>query len=163
MSYLIATLLTVFAALLQLGIAQNLFQQPLAAPIFPLVIIAGWGAMRGLGEIVPGAALAAIALGVASEERTGWFLFAMLPTVLLILPALALRPSQRMLLAPVAAALGVIAYQGLLYLVNGVAFTAIVESDALLRGTLYSAAASLLLASACWALRPQPPDNGLFI
>ena len=126
----VATLLGVGAALLQLGATPVWIDQPLAAPVLPIIVIAGWGAARGLGEAVLAAALAAIVLGVASEERAGWFLLAMLPTAALVVPALTLPPSRRLLLAPAAAALGVLAYQGLLQLSSGVASATLTESAA---------------------------------
>ena len=162
MSWLLAALLGVGAALLQLGAAPALFEQQLAAPVLPLALIAGWGAVRGLAEVAPAAILAAIVLGVASEERAGWFLLAMLPTAALVVPALTLPPSRRLLLAPAAAAAGVLAYQGLLQLSSGVASAPLTEGEALLGGALWSAAAAFVLAALCWALRARPSAGGLF-
>ena len=162
MSWLLATLLGAGAALLQLGAAPSLFDEPLAAPILPLAVIAGWGAARGLAEAVPAAVVAALMLGVASEARAGWFLLAMLPTAALVAPGLSLPPSRRLLLAPAAAALGTIAYQGLLHLSSGSLAALLAESEPLLRGALWSAAPALVLAAIGWALRPRPSSPGLF-
>ncbi len=161
MSWLLATLLGAGAALLQLGAAPSLFADPLAAPILPLAVLAGWGAARGLAEAAPAAVIAALVLGVASEERAGWFLLAMLPTAALVTPALALRPSRRLLLAPAAAALGVIAYQGLLHLSSG-DLALLARGEPLLSAALWSAALALVLAAISWALRPRPSSSGLF-
>ena len=158
----VATLLGAGAALLQLGATPLWLDRPLALPVFPLIVIAGWGAARGLGEAAPGAALAAIVLGVASEERAGWFLLAMLPTAALLLPAAALGRWERLLLAPVAAALGVVAFQALLRFSSGLAALSTAQQSDLFEGAAWSASAALalaaFLAAAGWALgwRPTP-------
>ncbi len=160
-----ATLLGAGAALLQLGATPLWLDRPLAAPVLPLIVIAGWGAARGLGETVPAAALAAIVLGVSSEERAGWFLLAMLPTAALLLPASALRHWERLLLAPVAAALGVVAFQAMLRFSGGLAALSRAQQDDLYEGALLSAVAALILAAVLaaggWALQWKPaPDPG---
>ena len=155
-----ATLLGVGAALLQLGSTPIWIDQPLAAPVLPLVVIAGWGAARGLGEAVAATVLAAIVLGVASEERAGWFLLAMLPTAVLLLPATALRRWERLLLAPVAAALGVVAFQALMRFSSGLGALSAEQQNQLFEGATWTAAAALVvavvLAAGGWALRWRP-------
>ncbi len=157
---LAATLLGAWAALLQLGATPIWIEQPLAAPVLPLIVIAGWGAARGLGEAVPAAVVAAVVLGVASEERAGWFLLAMLPTAALLLPAAALRSWERLLLAPLAAALGVVAFQALLRFSSGLSALTAEQQGQLLEGATWSAVAAFalaaLLAGAGWALGWQP-------
>ena len=167
----VAALLGVGAALMQLGATPIWIDQPLAAPVLPLAVIAGWGAARGLGEAVPAAFLAAVVLGVASEERAGWFLLAMLPTAALLLPAAALRHWERLLLAPVAATLGVLVFQAMLRFSSGLGALSAQQQNELFEGAAWSAAAAFalaaILAGGAWALRRGPaPDptaqRGLF-
>ena len=162
---LVAALLGTGAALMQLGATPIWIDQPLAAPVLPLVVIAGWGAARGLGEAVAAAVLAAIVLGVASEERSGWFLLAMLPTAALLLPAAALRVWERLLLAPIAAALGVLVFQAMLRFSSGLAALSEQQQNELFEGAAWSAVAAFalaaILASGSWAMRGRPaPDPG---
>ena len=161
----LAALLGAFAALAQIGTAPAWAGQPLAAPVLPLAVVAGWASVRGPGEAAAAAIAAALALGAASEERAGWFLLAMLPAAALAAPASALPPRARPLLAPAAAALGAVAWQVLLHLPDGAA-EALAGGGALLRGAFWSACAALLLAAACqafrWATWPRPAVRGLF-
>ena len=161
-----AALLGVGAALMQLGATPIWIEQPLAAPVLPLIVIAGWGAARGLGEAVAAAILAAIVLGVASEERAGWFLLAMIPTAILLLPAAALRRWERLLLAPLAAGLGVLAFQALMRFSSGLGALSAEQQSQLLEGATWTAAAAaalaILLAAGGWALQWSPtvdPDE----
>ena len=162
----LAALLGAGAALTQIGTAPAWAGQPLAAPVLPLAAIAGWGSVRGPGEAAAAAIAAAASLGAASEERAGWFLLAMLPAVALVAPASALRPRARPLIAPAAAALGAVGYQGLLHLSGGAAEALAGGGGALLRGAFWSACAALPLAAACqafrWAAGPRPAVRGLF-
>ncbi|MYE46486.1 MAG: hypothetical protein F4X25_06990 [Chloroflexi bacterium] len=162
----VATLLGVAAALLQLGATPLWLDQPLAAPVLPLIVIAGWGAARGLGEAVPAAILAASVLGVASEERAGWFLLAMLPTAALLLPAAALRSWERLLLAPLAAGLGVLAFQAMMRFSSGLGALSAEQQSALIEGATWTAvpalALTVILAAGGWTLQWRPtvdPDE----
>ncbi len=161
MTWLLAAALGAGAALVQLGAAPALFGEQRAAPVLPLALIAGWGAVRGLPEATPAAVLAALTLGVASEERAGWFLLAMVPTAALLLPAAALPPSRQLLLAPLVAAVGAIAYQGLLFVSAGEATSFFADRALLWSAALWSGAAAAALAALCWPLRPRAPA-GLF-
>lgn len=88
-------LLVLLVAPVQAAIATALVRDPLAAPVLPVALIAAWAATRGGGEegcheIWPTVLLPAIVMGVASEERVGWFLLALLPA-----PALAAAGTRR--------------------------------------------------------------------
>ena len=71
--------LTLAAAPVQAAITTALFRDPLAAPVLPVALIAGWAVMRDVRETWPALILPAVVLGVTSEERVGWFLLSMLP------------------------------------------------------------------------------------
>ena len=74
----------VAGVLLQLSLVAALFPAgPLAAaaPLLPVVLLAAWGSARDPIETVPAAIVSAAALGTVSSERVGWFLLALLPTI----------------------------------------------------------------------------------
>ena len=69
---------------LQISLIAALFPAgPLAvaSPLLPVVLVAAWGSARDPVETVPAAVAAAAALGAVSSERVGWFLLALLPTI----------------------------------------------------------------------------------
>lgn len=80
---LLLSLLAAFAALAQISAVPQLFADGRAAPLLPVALFAAWASVRGIGEVVPGVLLAAATLGVASEERVGAFLLALLPAAAL--------------------------------------------------------------------------------
>ncbi len=158
MSALLAVALGVGAGLLQVGAAPALFTEPRAAPLLPLAVVAGWSAVRGLGEAAPALLGAAVVLGAASEERAGWFLLAMLPAAALIAGAGAApsAPSVRgLLLAPAAAGLGAALYLGLLNLAAGELDALGRDREAVLAAAAWTAALAGALALLAWPLRPR--------
>ncbi|MCA9857533.1 MAG: hypothetical protein KC458_09675, partial [Dehalococcoidia bacterium] len=80
---MVLVLLVVLSAPLQAAITTALVRDPLAAPVIPVVLVAAWGAVRRPDETWPAILLPAVVLGVASEERVGWFLLALLPAPLI--------------------------------------------------------------------------------
>ncbi len=80
----VAAAAAVAGVLLQLSLVAALFPAgPLAAaaPLLPVVLLAAWGSARDPIETVPAAIVSAAALGTVSSERVGWFLLALLPTI----------------------------------------------------------------------------------
>ena len=76
-------LLALAASLLQLGAVPALFLGGVAAPLLPVALIAAWTMARGERELWPALLVVAAVMGVASSERIGWFLLALLPAALL--------------------------------------------------------------------------------
>ena len=83
-----AAAVAVMCVVLQISLIAALFPAvPLAAafavasPLLPVVLVAAWGSARDPVETVPAAVAAAAALGAVSSERVGWFLLALLPTI----------------------------------------------------------------------------------
>ena len=75
-------------SVLQLSLIDALFPAgPLAVatPLLPVVLVAAWGAARDPVETVPAAIIAAVVLGTVSSERVGWFLIALLPTIVAVI------------------------------------------------------------------------------
>ncbi len=88
-----AAAVAVMCVVLQISLIAALFPAgPLAvaSPLLPVVLVAAWGSARDPVETVPAAVAAAAALGAVSSERVGWFLLALLPT---IVAAVTLRAS----------------------------------------------------------------------
>ncbi len=79
-----AAAVAVMCVVLQISLIAALFPAgPLAvaSPLLPVVLVAAWGSARDPVETVPAAVAAAAALGAVSSERVGWFLLALLPTI----------------------------------------------------------------------------------
>lgn len=156
-----------FAAGLALGLAQLgagpvLFGEPRAAPLLPLAAAAGWCAARGPGAGPPLLLGAALALGAASAERTGWFVLAMLPGAALLAAAEGAPPRRRLALAPAAAGLGAGGYAALLYLAAGRPELLAAGREAALAAALWTAALAAAGALLAWPLRPRAKRAGLF-
>ena len=111
MRWIVVCVIGVAAAVAQLGVMPTLMREPLAAPALPIAAIAAWGTLRGMPETAPAFLLSAIALGVASEERVGWFVLALLPTVVFVTVLSQRRGIPAVALAARGAAFGVVSYQ----------------------------------------------------
>ena len=74
-------LLALAAAIAQIGLGPGAFAEPLAGPVLPVALLAGWTAMRRTKEAWPVPLVAAIVLGAVSEARTGMFVLALLPAL----------------------------------------------------------------------------------
>ena len=149
--------------LVQLGAAPVLFGDPRAAPLIPLAVVAGWSAARGFGHVAPVLLGAALVLGVASEDRAGWFVLAMAPAAALLALADAVSPLRRLALAPAAATLGAGAYTALLYAVSGRFELLGVQSETAVDVVLWTGALAAACALLAWPLRPRTPRTGLFV
>lgn len=161
MSAVIALLAGIALGLLQVGAAPPLFGDPLAAPLLPIAAVAGWTATRSFGRAAPALLGAALVLGVASEERAGWFVLAALPAAALCVAAGSAPPLKRLLATPVAAGLGAALYVASLYLVAGHPELVASAREQLLAATVWTAGAAAVVAVVAWPLRPRPPA-GLF-
>lgn len=149
--------------LVQLGAAPVLFGDPRAAPLIPLAAVAGWSAARGFGHVAPVLLGAALVLGVASEDRTGWFVLAMAPAAALLAVADAVSPLRRLALAPAAATLGAGAYTALLYAASERFELLVVQSETAVDVVLWTGALAAACALLAWPLRPRTPRTGLFV
>lgn len=168
---LILITLALLLAPVQAAISTALVRDPLAAPVLPVALVAAWavirrGEDRRSEEVWPAIVLPAVVLGVASEERVGWFLLALLPA-----PALAavgtrqIRPRvagllRRVGIAAGIAALGAMAYAVVLATAAGLFRELPSSAPSLLATGLGSALLASLTVVAFWPLRSRP--RGLF-
>lgn len=159
-------LLAVMASILQVGAVPAAFGQPLAAPVLPVALLAGWAAIRRPREAWPAPLAAAAVLGTVSDLRVGAFLLALLP-VLAIATAVRLRERRgeatalrRLALAAVAGSLGTACYVLILSFAAGTAPALSEGIVALLKGMACTAAIATILAAMMWRLRTD--SGGLF-
>lgn len=162
----ILVVLVLLSAPVQAAITTALFRDPLAAPVLPVALIAGWAVMRNAEETWPALFLPAILLGAASEERMGWFLIALLPAPALAAAGVArIRPrvtgiTRRLVIAGSVAALAALAYATVLSAAGGVLGHLGASAGGLLVAAAGSALLAMLAALAFWPLRPR--ERGLF-
>jgi len=162
----ILVLLAIAAAPLQAAITTALVRDPLAAPVIPVALVAAWAAMRRPEETWPAILLPAVILGVASEERVGWFLIALLPAPLVA--SVAVRRFRlnvtgfwrRVLTAGGAAALGATLYACTLAVVGGIGSELPARSGALMTTAIVSGLMATMVAALFWPLRRR--QRGLF-
>ncbi len=150
---------TAFAALLQVGVLPTMFTQPAAAPLLPIALFAAWGLVREPSEVAPSAILAAVLVGVASEDRVGWILLALLPTAALLLGA-RLAPNSGVARAPVVAGIGAVLYLLTLLIGAGAGRTLVAVAPAMLASAVGTAILALVAALLLRPLRARP--GGLF-
>ena len=162
----ILVLLALAAAPLQAAITTALVRDPLAAPVLPVALVTAWAAMRRPEETWPAILLPAVVLGVASEERIGWFLIALLPAPLVAAFAVRrFRPKvtgfwRRALTAGAAAALSALLYASTLAVVGGIGGELPERAGALFATAVVSGTIAILVAVCFWPLRPR--QRGLF-
>lgn len=160
MSRAVLALLAVAVSLVQVGAVPVLFLGS-AAPLLPVALIAAWGTMRNADEVWPALLLAPIPLAVASEERLGWFLLALLPTAVLLLRGSPPESPRKLGQAPLAAALGALGYLVLLWVAAGEVRALPSAAGLILGSTVMTAAIATLLAAALWPVRVRRAP-GLF-
>ncbi len=160
MSRAVLALLAVAVSLVQVGALPVLFLGS-AAPLLPVALIAAWGTMRAADEVWPALLLAPIPLAVASEERLGWFLLALLPTAALLLRQSPPESLQKLGQAPLAAALGALGYLVLLWVAAGEVRMLPSAAGLILGSAIMTAALATLLAAALWPVRARRAP-GLF-
>ena len=160
MRWIVVCVIGVAAAVAQLGVMPTLMREPLAAPALPIAAIAAWGTLRGMPETTPAFLLAAVVLGVASEERVGWFVLALLPTVVFVTVLNGRRGIPPIGLAAGGAAFGVVSYQAVLGLADGAPRIVIDEASLIFVAAVATACCSTALAASLWMFRPRPA--GLF-
>jgi hypothetical protein len=161
MTRIILALLALAASLLQVGAVPSLFLDPAAAPLLPVAMIAAWGAMRGPDELWAALLVAPLPLAVASEERLGWFLLALIPTAALLLRPAPPDTAQQLLRAPLAAALGGMAYLVVLFLAGGEARAMHASTPGILGAATLTAVMAALFALLLWPARARRTP-GLF-
>lgn len=167
MTRAVLAILVVGAALLQVGVVSTLVFHSAGAPFLPIALLAAWGTVRRPAEVWPALLLAAATLGVASEQRAGWYLLALLPTgIALIAPATLPTTSYRarghhpsllggIARAPVAAAAGTWVYLVLLLVAGGDAAAIPEVGVDLVVGALWTGVVAAILAFALWPLRSR--------
>jgi hypothetical protein len=154
--WILSALLGAMTALLQLGLVPLLFPGA-AAPVLPVALVAAWLARGDAAELAPGLLVMAVALGVASEERVGWLLVAMLPAGALLL-AIELRDGlPRPLRAALAAWGGALLYGALVSAAAGSSPLPAHGAGALAGAALWTALAAIALATALRPLQPRAP------
>ena len=163
---MVLVLLVVLSAPLQAAITTALVRDPLAAPVIPVVLVAAWGAVRRPDETWPAILLPAVVLGVASEERVGWFLLALLPAPLIAtLGAKRFKRHatgfwRRVTTAGLAAGAAAACYGTVLALAGGLLGELPERSGALLATATESGVLAVLVALCLWPFRPR--QRGLF-
>ncbi len=167
---LLLPLLVLLVAPVQAAIATALVRDPLAAPVLPVALIAAWAATRGgedgCVEVWPAILMPAIVLGVASEERVGWFLLALLPAPLLASTgSRKIRPritgfGRRVGIAAGVAALSAMGYSVVLAVAAGLVGDLPSSSPSLLATGVGSALLAAVAVLALWPLRRR--NRGLF-
>jgi hypothetical protein len=159
--------LALLAALLQVAVLPVIEPQPLAMPLLPVALVAGWCAMRGANETWSVLLLAPLVAGVLSEARVAWFLLALVPAVAL---GAALTPSverrrppgvgHRLLVAAAVAAGGTIAHAAILAITTQATVTAAEAAGHILGATAWTVLLAIAFALLLWPLRPR--SRGLF-
>lgn len=158
--------LAIGAAILQVGAVPAAFAQPLAAPVLPVALLAGWAAIRRPREAWLAPLGAAAVLGAVSEGRVGLFLLALLPALALAtLARLRERRGEgtavrRLGLAAAAGAAGTLCYVLFLAVAAGTAAAVTSALPALLGGMAWTGLLAALLAGALWRVRTD--SGGLF-
>lgn len=156
----VLAVLSLLTALLQLGAMPTLFLGGVAAPLLPVALIAAWATARGEREAWAAVLIASIVLGVASQERVGWFLLALLPAAGLSAVIAATLVSRRLALAPAAAALGALAYLAVLATAGGGLDRLPAMSGSIAAAGAWTALVAAVFALVLWPLQPRP--GGLF-
>lgn len=148
---LVATLGFV-AAIWQLGAAPLAFA-PGTAPLLPVALLAAWATLRTPAEAWPALLTSGVALGVASSERVGWFLLALLPAALAGALVATAPPAHRLALAPLLGGAAAVAYVALLAMAGGHAGLLTSRPLDLLAAAALTALCTAVAALACWPFR----------
>jgi hypothetical protein len=147
--------LALVASLVQVGAIPSLFLDTATAPLLPVAVIAAWGAVRGPDDLWAGILVAPLPLALASEERVGWFLLALLPTAALLLRRPPPDTPHQLLRAPLAAALGSLAYLVVLFCAGGAAPALPGAASSLLGAATLTALVAALFALVLWPARTR--------
>ncbi len=158
--------LAVVAAVLQVGVLPGAFLEPLASPVLPVALLAGWAATRRPREAWPVPLAAAGVLGALSEARVGVFVLALLPALLVasVLRARERRGEgtapRRLALAAASGALGALGYVALLAQFEGASSDLLRAAPALVFAAISTALLATMCAAALWRFRTS--SGGLF-
>ena len=160
MSRVVLLSLGLGAGLVQLALLQAFAALAPVLPLLPVALIAAWGTMRGASDVWLAPPVVAITLGMASEQRVGWFLLALLPTAALLL-APATIGGNAICARRIARASSVGAFGCATYLLT--LFLAARDGDGLrsaMPALAVASAATAVLAAGCalalWPLRARP-------
>jgi len=160
-SVVVLATLSLLTALLQLGAVPALFLGGIAAPLLPVALIAAWATARGEREAWAALLIASMVLGVASQERVGWFLLALLPTAALSIFAVRSTAARRIASAPIVAAGGALLYLAVLALASGRLAALGEQLTAGIAAAAWTALVAALFALVLWPLQPRT-SRGLF-
>jgi hypothetical protein len=153
-------LLGIGAAVLQLALQQAFAAIAPVLPLLPVALIAAWGTMRGSSDIWLALPVAGSALGLASEQRVGWFLLALLPTAAFLLAPATIGGNavcaRRVARASTVGALGTAAYVVTLFLAARDGDGLRGEMLALAVASIGTAVVAACCALALWPLRARP-------
>jgi hypothetical protein len=158
-------LLGALGALLQVSVLPAFYAEPWATPLLPCALLAAWAATRRPEESWPIALASALVLGVASVERSGWFLLALLPTFGAGLALGLVSPRHhhfvaRLGRATATAATGAVCYLGTLALASGSVVGLGAAVPAVVLAGVGTAVIAAIAMVALIPLRPRPV--GLF-
>jgi hypothetical protein len=158
--------IAVVAALVQIGPLSLFTLDPLAVPLLPVALVAGWAAVRRPGETWPALLLAPMVLGSVSQAPVGLFVLAVWPAA--ALAALMRRidrdpvgnAGRRLLAAGLAAIGGAAWYGGLLAVAAGRPHALLLDSGGVAAAVIATGMLAMTVALALWPWRPRP--RGLF-
>lgn len=158
-------LLGALGALLQVSVLPAFYPEPWATPLLPCALVAAWAATRQPEESWPIVLASAVLLGIASVERSGWFLIALLPTFGVGLAIGSFAPHHhnfgaRLGRATATAATGAVCYLGTLALTSGSVVGLVAAVPAVALAGLGTAVLAAIGVVALIPLRPRPA--GLF-
>jgi len=139
-----AALVGAVTALLQTAVVPQLVDDPLAAPVLPVVMVAAWGTRRRASEVSIAVIMMGVCLGLLSTARAGWFVLALLPALGLALAAESGEPERasllrRAVLAGLIGGVGAAAYLSVLPLAGGHAEALSEARAAVLLGATWTA------------------------
>lgn len=166
MSLVVVGAIGVVVALVQIGPLSLFTLDPLALPVLPVALVAGWAAVREPGETWPALLLAPVVMGAVSQERVGVFVLAFWPAAALAVITRRIdrdpvgNAVRRLLAAALAATGGVVSYAALLTLSSGSWRQLTRDVAPLATATILTAALATAVALAVWPWRPRP--RGLF-
>ncbi len=177
MTHVVMIPLAILAAALQIGVLPELEAHPLGVPPVSIALIAGWCAMRTADATWPVLLITPLMAGALSEERTGWFLLALLPAA--ILGAVLTQPwtaehargsgshgagpmglLPRLGIAALVASCGTVLYAAVLTLASGRPALLFEASSQVLTAATSTVVFALVIALVLWPLRPRA--RGLF-
>ncbi len=155
----LAVVLVAASALVQMAMEASIGAST-GVPLLPIATLGAWARVRPSFEAWVAIPPAALLLGIASDERTGWVLLALLPAPLLASFAPRGGVGLTLAVAAAAAGLGAGAFLWMLAIVDGNATPAFDEVRTIAGVAGWTALGALLLAACLLPFRPR--QRGLF-